>query len=139
MSSLGSVYAWCGCREPGSGRRLGARCPRRGRAGHGSWYLSLELPAKRPGQKGWSWLSTYKQRSRQPDDAIATQTTPSGDGPAYPPKAEAAEHDGQAEEDRQFVPLHEPIAAAWLIGHQLVELGGEPGGAVPGIQWTIVA
>jgi hypothetical protein len=45
MSSSGSVYAWCGCRERVAGRRLGARCPQRGSEGHGSWYLSLELPA----------------------------------------------------------------------------------------------
>jgi hypothetical protein len=51
MSSRGSVYAWCGCREPGSGRRLGARCPQRGQAGHGSWYLSLELPAETGGRR----------------------------------------------------------------------------------------
>lgn len=44
MSSSGSVYAWCGCREQVTGRRLGARCPQRGSEGHGSWYLSLELP-----------------------------------------------------------------------------------------------
>ena len=31
-----------GTSEPG--RRLGARCPRRGEPGHGSWYLSIELP-----------------------------------------------------------------------------------------------
>src|SRR5258705_464980 len=49
---------------------------------------------------------------------------PSDDGPAYPPEAEAAEHDGQAEEDRQFAPLHGPVAAAWLVGHQLGEWGG---------------
>ena len=51
MSSWGSVYSWCGCREPGSGRRLGAQCPQRGRAGHGSWYLSLELPAGPDGRR----------------------------------------------------------------------------------------
>ena len=39
------MYAWCGCRERVTGRRLGARCPQRGSEGHGSWYLSLELPA----------------------------------------------------------------------------------------------
>ncbi len=32
MNSRGSVYCWCGCRKPGSERRLGARCPRRGRS-----------------------------------------------------------------------------------------------------------
>lgn len=28
-----------------AGGRLGSRCPQRGQRGHGSWYLSLELPA----------------------------------------------------------------------------------------------
>ncbi len=45
MSLRGRVYAWCGCRDQGTGRRLGSRCPRRGQRGHGSWYLSLDLPA----------------------------------------------------------------------------------------------
>lgn len=45
MTSGGRVYAWCGCRDPRTGRRLGAACPRRGEPGHGSWYVSLELPA----------------------------------------------------------------------------------------------
>ena len=45
MSAVGSVYSWCGCRDPATGNRLGSRCPWRGQRGHGSWYLSLELPA----------------------------------------------------------------------------------------------
>lgn len=45
METRGSVYAWCGCRDQVTGRRLGSRCPRRGQRGHGSWYLSLDLPA----------------------------------------------------------------------------------------------
>lgn len=51
MSSQGCVYSWCGCREPGSGQRMGARCPLRGEEGHGSWYLSLELPAGLDGRR----------------------------------------------------------------------------------------
>jgi hypothetical protein len=51
MRSSGSVYSWCGCREPNSGRRLGARCPQRSHEGHGSWYLSLELPAGPDGRR----------------------------------------------------------------------------------------
>ncbi len=44
MGSRGSVYSWCGCRDQRTGRRMGARCPRRGQPGHGSWYVSVELP-----------------------------------------------------------------------------------------------
>jgi integrase len=45
MNARGSVYSWCGCRDLATGGRLGSRCPQRGKPGHGSWYLSLELPA----------------------------------------------------------------------------------------------
>ena len=45
MKSQGSLYSWCGCRDRRAGRPLGSRCPRRGRPGHGSWYVSVELPA----------------------------------------------------------------------------------------------
>jgi integrase len=51
MSAQGSVYSWCGCRDPVAGGRLGSRCPRRGQRGHGSWYLSLELPAGSDGHR----------------------------------------------------------------------------------------
>ena len=29
MSARGSVYSWCGCRDPATGGRLGSRCPYR--------------------------------------------------------------------------------------------------------------
>jgi integrase len=45
MRAQGSVYSWCGCRDAATGGRMGTRCPQRGHRGHGSWYLSLELPA----------------------------------------------------------------------------------------------
>jgi integrase len=51
MSSKGCVYSWCGCRDKGSGNRMGARCPLRGKQGHGSWYLSLELPPALDGSR----------------------------------------------------------------------------------------
>lgn len=81
MRSSGSVYSWCGCREPDSGRRLGARCPQRGRDGHGSWYLSLELPAGPDGRR------SRIRRGGFPDRAAAEQAltrlrmpVPGGDG-----------------------------------------------------------
>lgn len=39
MSSSGSVYAWCGCRERATGRRLGAR----GDLYHDSGYVITSL------------------------------------------------------------------------------------------------
>jgi len=51
MTTQGSVYSWCGCRDKRSGRRMGARCPLRGQEDHGSWYLSLELPPTPDGRR----------------------------------------------------------------------------------------
>jgi Phage integrase, N-terminal SAM-like domain len=51
MTTQGSVYSWCGCRDKRSGKRIGAACPRRGQEGHGSWYLSLELPSALDGSR----------------------------------------------------------------------------------------
>lgn len=51
MSLQGRVYAWCGCRDQVTGRRLGSRCPRRGQRGHGSWYPSLEIPTGLDGRR----------------------------------------------------------------------------------------
>ena len=51
MGAQGSVYSWCGCRDPATGGRLGSRCPQRGKSGHGSWYVSLELPAGLDGHR----------------------------------------------------------------------------------------
>jgi len=84
MSSRGSVYCWCGCREPGTERRLGAGCPQRGRAGHGSWYLSLELPAGLEGQRRRIRRGGFPSR-RAAEQALARLRMPSpgesGGGP----------------------------------------------------------
>ena len=45
MTAQGSVYSWCGCRDQRTGRRLGSKCQRREQPGHGSLYVSVELPA----------------------------------------------------------------------------------------------
>jgi hypothetical protein len=40
-----NVFARCRCVDPGTGARLGRRCPLLGQPGHGSWYFAAELPA----------------------------------------------------------------------------------------------
>jgi Phage integrase, N-terminal SAM-like domain len=84
MSARGSVYSWCGCRDPATGGRLGSRCPRRGKPGHGSWYLSLELPAGLDGRRrrirrgGFPARKAAEKalaRLRMPEDPEAVLTT----------------------------------------------------------------
>jgi integrase len=81
MRSSGSVYSWCGCREPNSGRRLGARCPQRGHEGHGSWYLSLELPAGPDGRRRRIRRGGFPARAAA-EQALARlrMPAPGGDG-----------------------------------------------------------
>jgi hypothetical protein len=84
MSPRGSVYSWCGCRDLTTGGRLGSRCPQRGKPGHGSWYLSLELPAGPDGHRrrirrgGFPTRKAAQQalaRLRMPADPEAALTT----------------------------------------------------------------
>ena len=42
----GSVFRRCGCRDQGTGRLLGVRCPRLSSRRHGTWYFSVELPSR---------------------------------------------------------------------------------------------
>jgi hypothetical protein len=39
MSNQGVIVKRCGCREPGTRRRLGRTCPRLTERGHGRWYF----------------------------------------------------------------------------------------------------
>lgn len=51
MKANGSVYKRCGCREAISARKLGPRCPKLSRPGHGSWYIALDVPSARGGRE----------------------------------------------------------------------------------------
>jgi integrase len=39
------IYRRCGCTDPATGRRLGARCGRLLDPTHGSWYFAVQIPA----------------------------------------------------------------------------------------------
>ena len=41
----GSVYKRCHCRDAGTGKPLGAKCPDLSRTKHGGWYFRYEAPA----------------------------------------------------------------------------------------------
>lgn len=49
MSSRGSVYRRCGCRDVATRKQLGSRCPALVDPGHGSWYLAVDLPGPADG------------------------------------------------------------------------------------------
>jgi hypothetical protein len=44
MSSRGSIYRRCGCREAASGRQFGPRRPKLDDPDHGTWYLAVDVP-----------------------------------------------------------------------------------------------
>jgi integrase len=54
--SVGTTFKQCGCRETGTGKPLGRKCPklRRGNGWspvHGTWYYQLELPPRADGTR----------------------------------------------------------------------------------------
>ena len=49
MSSRGSVYRRCGCRDTATRKQLGLRCPGLADPGHGSCYLAVDLPGPADG------------------------------------------------------------------------------------------
>ena len=56
LMSDGTTYKLCGCRDEGTGKRLGRKCPklRRGNGwshGHGTWYYQIELPPRADGRR----------------------------------------------------------------------------------------
>src|SRR5260370_34078002 len=51
MKRVGRVYRRCGCADPVTGRPIGVGCPRLAQRGHGSWYVTLELPPDPDGRR----------------------------------------------------------------------------------------
>jgi integrase len=78
MKREGRIYRRCGCADPATGRPIGAGCPRLAQRGHGSWYVTLELPPDPDGRRRRVRCGGYPARhaARQ---ALAQLSTP---GPA---------------------------------------------------------
>jgi integrase len=81
MTAQGSVYSWCECRDQRTGRRLGSKCQRRGQPGHGSWYVSVELPAGPGGNRRRIRRGGFPDRTAA-DAALARLVMPATGGPA---------------------------------------------------------
>jgi hypothetical protein len=81
MTAQGSVYSWCGCRDQRTGRRLGSKCQRRGQPGHGSWYVSVELPAGPGGNRRRIRRGGFPDRAAA-EAALARLVMPAPGGPA---------------------------------------------------------
>jgi hypothetical protein len=43
MNNQGVIVKRCGCREPGTRRRLGSGCPQLAKRGHGRWYFHCSV------------------------------------------------------------------------------------------------
>ena len=63
MSTAGRVYKRCGCLNPGTQRPWGVQCPYLSRTGHGSWYLTVELPAGPTGVRRRLRRGGYRTRA----------------------------------------------------------------------------
>jgi integrase len=64
MSRSGAgIVKRCGCRDRRTGRQSGQSCPLLARRGHGSWYLTAELPAGPDGQRRRARMGGYQTRA----------------------------------------------------------------------------
>lgn len=75
----GNVYKRCGCRDAATGKRKGQGCDLLRRPLHGSWYLSLEVPAGPAGERRRIRLGGHRSR-RQAEAALRVLQTPCSTG-----------------------------------------------------------
>jgi integrase len=57
----GSTFQRCGCRNA-DGRQLGARCPRLGHKGHGSWWFRYDSPRSADGRRKQVKVGPFESR-----------------------------------------------------------------------------
>jgi hypothetical protein len=72
----GTVYKRCGCRDSATGKRKVPTCDQLPRPGHGSWYLSLEMPVGMAGERRRPRLGGHRSR-HQAELALRRLQTPS--------------------------------------------------------------
>ncbi|MBO3751964.1 site-specific integrase [Streptosporangiaceae bacterium NEAU-GS5] len=78
MSSHGSLYKRCGCRDRDTGKAAGTHCSSLSHPGHGSWYYSLEVPAGLDGRRRRIRRGGFSSR-RAAAQALTRLRTPSTD------------------------------------------------------------
>lgn len=82
LAAHGSVDKRCGCRDAVTGRRKGRACDLLRRPGHGSWYLTLEIPAVPAGERRRLRLGGYRSRQQAEKTRRMLQApTPAGSHP----------------------------------------------------------
>jgi integrase len=58
------VYKRCGCRDSVTGKRKGPACDQLSRPGHGSWYVSLEMPLGVAGERRRIRIGGHRSRQQ---------------------------------------------------------------------------
>jgi len=58
----GSTYKRCGCRDPKTGKRLEARCPKLDKKGHGSWWARYDAPPGPDGRRRQRKTGPYRTK-----------------------------------------------------------------------------
>lgn len=75
--SIAGIIKRCGCRDRRTGRQIGRSCPLLARPGHGSWYLTAELPAGSEGQRRRVRLGGFRTRAAA-QNALGRLRAPNG-------------------------------------------------------------
>jgi hypothetical protein len=74
-------YQRCSCRDPGTGRQLGRRCPKLGAKGHGlGWFYRYEAPPRPGGGRRQPEVEPFATRKAAEEDQVATLARLAGGG-----------------------------------------------------------
>src|SRR4051812_15340808 len=67
----GSAFKRCGCRDPETGRQLGAHCPKLSRRTHGKWFGRYDVPGPAGGRRRQATLGPFATE-RDAEAALAS-------------------------------------------------------------------
>jgi integrase len=121
----GSVFRQCWCRDPETGRKLHAKCPKLRQKNHGSWWIRFDAP-RAPGQQRRQPLAGPFRTQREAEEDLATALARIGGGGSAPDRSLrtgaylAAYAEGKIDvKPRTQAAIREAIALYWApaLGH----------------------
>ena len=59
----------CNCRDPGTGRTLGTKCPHLAKRSHGAWWFRYEAPPGSDGKRRRPWAGPFDKKSEAEAEA----------------------------------------------------------------------
>lgn len=82
----GSVFRQCWCRDPETGKKLHAKCPKLKQKNHGSWWVRFDAP-RAPGERRRQPLAGPFRTQREAEEELAASLARIGGGGSAPDRS----------------------------------------------------